>query len=153
MDDRKQLQALLERMEQSNDRQARYAKLQCVFSAVAAVCCLAVLVVVLTLLPRLQGMTDQMQTVLTNVEQVSDQIAAADVEGVMQNLEAVTQQMAQADLGGIAEDVSKLVQTSQTGLEDAMEKLNAIDLETLNQAIEDLAAVVRPLANFFGRGN
>jgi hypothetical protein len=32
-----------------------------------------------------------------------------------------------------------------------MEKLNAIDFETLNKAIEDLGKVIKPLADFFGR--
>jgi hypothetical protein len=36
-------------------------------------------------------------------------------------------------------------------VEEALDKLNGIDLDTLNRAIADLAAVVEPLANFFNR--
>ena len=47
-----------------------------------------------------------------------------------------------------------LVSDSQTGLTEAMNKLNAIDIDTLNKAIESLADVIEPLAklsNIFGK--
>ena len=34
-----------------------------------------------------------------------------------------------------------------------MEKLNTVDFETLNKAIEDLSKVIEPLAKFFGMFN
>ena len=37
----------------------------------------------------------------------------------------------------------------QQSLEQTMEKLDSIDTEKLNQAIDDLSAVVEPLAKFF----
>ncbi len=151
MEETKDLQELLERMEKSNQEQAKYARLQCIFSAAAAVCCIAVLVVVLSLLPQVHTAAKKIDTVLTNVEQVSQELAQADIAGVMTDLEEVTRQMAAADLDGLADGVSDLVSTSQTSVEEALDKLNAIDLETLNKAIQDLATVVEPMAKLLGR--
>ena len=35
----------------------------------------------------------------------------------------------------------------------SLDEINSINIEQLNQAIDDLSSVVRPLAQFFGRGN
>lgn len=151
MEENKQMQELMLRIEQSNRKQEKYAKWQCVFSAVAAVSCIAALVILGGMLPRLGAIVDQAETVISDVQQVSSQLARADWEGLTADLEEVSQQMADANLGGIAQDVDNLVQSSQSGLEEALGKLNAIDLETLNKAISDLSDVVEPLARFANR--
>jgi hypothetical protein len=46
------------------------------------------------------------------------------------------------DLGAMVQNVDELVVTTREGL-------GAIDFKMLNQAIEDLADVVEPLAKFF----
>lgn len=147
MEDNKEMMALLERLEKAEQKQVRFARLQCIFGAVAAVCCLVVVIAVLVLLPQAETAMGQVNAVLENVEQVSQELAAANIGGVLSDLEVVAGQMAQADLAGIADDVSELVRSSQTGVEDALGKLGAIDLDTLNKAIQDLATVVEPLAN------
>ena len=151
MEEKKEMREFMERMEESNRQQALFAKLQCLFSVIAAACCIAILVAVLGILPQVKNTVKQVDAVLTNVETVSGQLAETNVSAVMDNLEDVTAQLAEADLGGMAEEVGELVHTSQSSVEEALAKLNEIDLETLNKAISDLAAVVEPLANFFGR--
>lgn len=151
MEETKELYALLERMERAGQKQIRYARLQCVFSAVAAVCCAAALVLVAGLLPKLDAIARQADVVMQDVQQVSSQLAQADWEGMISDLEQVGAQIAQADFGALTQEVSTLVQSSQSGVEEALGKLNSIDLDTLNRAIADLAAVVEPLAKFFGR--
>lgn len=71
------------------------------------------------------------------------------METVLENLETVTDQMADMDLATMVKNVDDLVVTSQAGVEQAMDQLNAIDFNTLNRAIDDLADVVDPLAKFF----
>ena len=39
--------------------------------------------------------------------------------------------------------------TSADGLVETLEKINAIDFDALNKAIQDLSAVIEPLAKFF----
>jgi len=126
----RELQELLERLDESNRKQAKYAKWQCILSVLAAISCLGLFVLVCTLMPQVEALTIQMETVLTNLEVVTDQLAGMD-------------------LGSMVENVDELVTTSQAGVEQAMKQLQEIDFNTLNKAIKDLADVVEPLAKFF----
>lgn len=123
MEEKKELQELLERLDESNRKQANYAKWQCVFSVAAAISCVGLFVLIWTLMPEVRNLTRQMETVLAN-------------------LELVTTQLAGMDLGAMVQNVDELVVTTREGL-------GAIDFKMLNQAIEDLADVVEPLAKFF----
>ena len=130
-----EMQALMEKIEKSNRQQVNFARIQCIFSVVAAVCCLLLLLTVAKIVPdirelsgEISGIAAQAETVLTNLETVSDELAAADLEGLVT-------------------DVDSLVASS-------LEKISAIDIETLNKAIKDLAEVIEPLAkvaNIFGK--
>jgi len=130
MEDKQELKELLERLDQSNRQQAKYARWQCIFSIASAVCVVGLFVLVYTLMPQVQELTTQTEVVLTNLAEVTDQLAGMD-------------------LGTMVENVDELVVTSQAGVEQAMNTLNAIDFDTLNQAIEDLSNVIEPLAKFF----
>lgn len=48
-------------------------------------------------------------------------------------------------------NVDALAVSSQTGMEQIVEKIGALDIETLNEAIQNLADAVAPLANFAKR--
>ena len=115
-------------------KQVRYQKLQCIFSGIAAISCVAVLAVFGMLLPKASEMTARLDKVLTN-------------------LESVTQQLSDADLVGMVDSVDTLVTTSQSGVEQVIEEFNSIDFNSLNKAISDLGDVVEPLANFFNLFN
>lgn len=78
---------------------------------------------------------------------------AEDAKFVMDNLDTVTWELANADLGSMVENMGTLASDSQAIVEAAIAKLDAINFEALNRAIEDLADIVEPLAkvsNFFG---
>ena len=130
MEDKKELQELLERLDQSYRQQAKYARWQCIFSVAAAVCCVGLFVLVYHLMPEVRSLTNQMETVLTNLELVTDQLAGMD-------------------LGSMVRNVDDLVVTTQEGVEQTMNQLNAINFEELNRAIRNLSDVVEPLAKFF----
>ena len=72
-----------------------------------------------------------------------------ELDTILTNLDTVTRELAQADLKGMVADVDSFVTTGQGAVEQVTEKLDIIDFETLNRAIEDLADVVEPLARFF----
>lgn len=124
-----------------DNKQARLAKLQCILTGVAAACCLGVFILVCTLMPRVYGLAGRMETVTGQLE--------GRMDDILTNLDDVTKELAQADLAGMVENVDTLATTSQSAVEHATEKLDTIDLDTLNKAIKDLAAVVEPLARFF----
>ena len=136
-----EMQTILEKLEKSNRQQVRSARLQC-FSFLAAVCCLLLLLTVAKIVPDIKELSGEISGI------------ALQAESVLTNLETVTQELAAADLEGLVTDVDGLVSVSQAGVENAVEKMNAIDIETLNKAIEDLAKIVEPLAkvpSLFGR--
>ena len=125
-------------------KQTAYARIQCLFAVIAAVCCLVLLVKVWSFLPVLSNVAQQAQEL---THQAS--IVAQQAESVMGDLQTVAEGLAEADLPGMAEDVNSLVSTSQTAVQNATEKLDAIDIQTMNQAIKDLADVVKPIADLF----
>ena len=130
------------------DQQQRFAKWQCILTGVAAACCLGIFILVCTLMPRVYGLVEQTETVLTDLEAVTGQLEG-QMDVILTNLDEVTQELAQADLAGMVKNVDTLATTSQSAVEHATEKLDTIDLDTLNKAIQDLADVVEPLARFF----
>ena len=81
---------------------------------------------------------------------VEDVVAEVDVvsagESVLSDLEQATRQLSVMDFAGMVENVETLVTTAQESLEQTMGKLNSIDFNTLNKAIEDLAKVVEPMS-------
>ena len=130
---------LLERMEQTNKKQVFYARLQFLFTVVAALCCVVLLLSGMSVLPKLQETAVQAEAVLTNLETVTTELANVDLNSMVQNVDA------------LVTDVDGLVGTSQLGVEQAMEKLNAIDFDALNEAIKDLSDVIDPIARFFNK--
>ena len=133
-----EMRTLMEKLEKSNRQQVRSARLQCFFSFLAAVCCLLLLLTVAKIVPDIKELSGEISGI------------ALQAETVLTNLETVTEELAAADLESLVTNVNGLVATSQTGVEQAVDKLNAVDMETLNKAIEDLAKVVEPLAKLAG---
>ena len=139
METNPEMQELMAKLEKASRQQVRYARLQCFFAVLAAVCCCAMLLAVLSVVPQ--------------VEQIALQIRdlGTQAETVLGNLEAVTSELAQVDLGSMVSNVDSLVADSQEGVKQALDKLGELDIRSLNQAIADLSAVVKPLAEFFSK--
>lgn len=96
MDGNKEIQALLTKIEDTNRRQLRTARIQCIFTVLIALCCIALMVLAVSIKPQVESLLTQLETTLTNLEQFGE-----------------------------------------------------IDIDALNRAIENLADVIEPLANFF----
>ena len=152
-----QLAEILERMEQESKKQVFYAKIQCIFSVIAAVCCMVLLILGFKFMPQIQTLADRADVVLTNLETVTEELATVDLSGLedviaelaevdLSGLEEVVGEMAAMDLDSIVDHIDGLVAASHKGIDDTMGKLNSINFETLNKTIEDLSAVVERLA-------
>jgi len=137
MEDERKLQELLEKIELSNRRQARCAAVQLIFTAVTMIAFLALLMTVINILPQLQEMVEQAETVLGNLEAVTNELANADLTGMVKNIDT------------IVDNVNDLVSTSQDGVTQAVQKINGINFDALNDAIKDLSDVIEPIAKFF----
>ena len=122
-------QILLEKIEKQTRQQALITKILCVFCAVILISMLVLTFFVVNAAGQITELAEQ-------------------AKFVMDNLDVVTWELANADIGGMIENMGALTTDSQAIVEEAMSKLNAINLDALNQAIEDLANIVEPLANF-----
>ena len=80
-------------------------------------------------------------------------------------VDAVVGELASVDFAGMAERVDALVAQSSASMEEAMEGLDTgladlhralavlegVDLQSLNESIASLSAILEPLARLFGR--
>lgn len=136
--DQKMLQ-LLERLENANRKQVLYARAQFIFTVVAAISCVVLLLIGMKVLPRLQEAAVQAETVLQNLETVTTELAKSDLSGMVENVDT------------LVSNVDGLVTSSQAGVEQTLEKIKAIDFDALNDAIKDLSDVIDPIAKFFNK--
>ena len=146
---------LLLKLEKSSRQQALLGKILCVLCAAVLICSLVMTVAVTGAASQLMAVVTPLQNVAGQIEDVAGQVQAmtGQAETIMDNMEVVTQTLADADLGTMVENVNVLAAESQSVVSDAMEKLDTIDIDTLNKAIQDLSDVVEPLAKvskFFG---
>ena len=132
MDHNQEMLELLRKIEKSNRQKNVTNVIMCVFMLAAAASCVFIGLMVFRLMPQVNGLLGQLETVLTDLEQTTGQLAALDLESMVTNMDS-------------------LAVYAQESLQQTMEKLDTIDFETLNKAIEDLAKVIEPLAKFFGR--
>ena len=142
MEENKEMLELLRKIERSNRIQTYSGYVRCALMLVCAVCMAALVMMVCRMLPQINEILGQAKLAMTQIQTV------------LTNLEQTTNQLAQVDLESMVSNVDALVVTGQQSLQESMVKLNGIDFEALNKAIEDLAAVIEPLANMtrvFGR--
>ena len=134
MDNQAQIQKLLEKMEENSRKQLFYSRVQFLCTLALTVCCALLLLRIRQFLPQLE-------------------LLAAQAEQVLSNLEVITGELQKLDMVQMVENINSLVTSSQVGMEEALGAINEIRFDTLNQAIEDLAAVVEPMADFLKRLN
>lgn len=144
MDDNRQLQEVLQQIQENSRKQTRYARLQCLFSLVAVLCCAALLVVAIGMIPQVEQALEEV-----DILAVQAKTLAGQAQTVLGNLETVTEELAEADFSTMVQNMDDLVLTSQEGVSKALEKMEAMDIEALNKAVANLAAVVEPMAKFF----
>lgn len=132
----KEFRAWMIDIEKENSIQAKEAKKQTGLVRLTAICTVLLLLVIaaagVLLVPRALKLMDETEVLVQDLQQVTEELTAADLPGAVNNL-------------------NQLAIESQAGVTQAMEKLNGVDMETLNQSIQDLQAVVGPLAKLFGR--
>lgn len=107
-------------------------KKQLFYNRVIAVLLLVFVLVLLCLLPSMLRTLKTAEATLINAN-----------EAVLQAKDAIEQ--AETTL----EDVSKFANEGTKGLTESLEKIQSIDIDSLNKDIENLGAVVEPMAKFF----
>ena len=137
MEENKEMLELLKKIEEGSRKQLLYTRIQCIATAVAVACFAGIYFLIRELLP-------QISAIITEIPGV-----VAQMEVVLSNLEIVTTELTAVDFAGMIEGVNDLVATGQAGLAETVSKLNSIDFEALNKAINTLTQVIDPLAKFF----
>ncbi|MCR4587340.1 MAG: hypothetical protein K5682_02925 [Lachnospiraceae bacterium] len=72
---------------------------------------------------------------------------------ISENLDHVSTELVEANIGETLKNFDTLITDAGTDMTGAMEKINSIDIETLNESIQKLDEVVTPMSEFFGRFN
>ena len=142
MEENKETLELLRKIERSSRMQTYSGYVRTGLMLVCAVCMAVLVVMVFRLMPQINEILAQAQHAFNQVGTVLDY------------LEQTSYQLSQVDLQGMVSNVDGLVTTGQQSMETTMEKLNSIDFDALNKAIQDLSAVTQSLANvtrIFGR--
>ncbi len=129
-------QAVMKKIEASNAGQEKYARKQYRMSQVTAAASLLILAIVVyaavTLIPKAN-------------------VTFQNLNLIMEDLQDISAQLAQSDLDQMLTNVDHLVVTSEQSVQEAVKRLESIDIDSLNQAIHNLNDTVTPLANFFKR--
>lgn len=114
---------LLEEMKKLNKKALMHQR-------VMSVLMLVFVIVVVSLLPTVVTTLDTAKSTLIHMNE-----AITQMEGAL------------TEVGTLATEAG----TAMDGMEKALENINGIDIQSLNQAITDLGEVVEPMANLFGR--
>ena len=141
MENNEKLLALMEKMEENSRKQLLFTKVLSGLTSLVLVFALVLVSYLCSAAGYVQELAGQLTGIVNQVTGIADQAVI-----VLDNLKTVTNELAQVDLNSMIADVDELVGSSQSAVEDALGKINTIDIDTLNQAIKDLAAVVEPLA-------
>ena len=98
-----------------------------------------------------EGLTSAVNDLTRGLEDV-------DLAETVKALDEVSRQLQEIDWIGLNDDLGELLVQAEASLADAQEaltktseSLDALDIETLNEAISDLKTVIEPLANFTSR--
>ncbi len=148
--DLKVIAELLQEIRNENSREMKYAKTQmrlAVFTSLASLIIIMIVAIGMAfIVPRVLVLANQADVILQRTNDLMTQ-----AETVMNNMEQVTTELAKADITGMLEDVNSFVETSQESMGEAMKKVTDIDINSLNKAIKDLGTIVAPLAKLLGR--
>ena len=134
------MKALLDDIREQNEIERTYLKKQlnmmkALMFAMAGIF-LILLVSVGVLVPKLTTTLDNANVALEQISYMAEQIVttAEQVDDVFDSVET-------------------LVGESSEGVTQALENMNSIDFNKLNQSIDDFNKVISPLSSFFGRFN
>jgi hypothetical protein len=84
--------------------------------------------------------------ILTNLNSISDELAKVEFVEMTESVTTIAVEGTESIDYAMEE-----LDTALTGLDEALNTVTAIDVEKLNKSIEDLSAIMGPLAALFGR--
>ena len=101
---------------------------------------------------------NQISQTVVKVDQIVDdvsvptaELANVDWNEITTELETITRELSTVDWNKLSNDIGETAVQAQESMKVAGEAVEAMDIETLNEAIADLKAIVEPLAKLFGK--
>lgn len=129
---------LLETLVKNSQKQLFYSRIT---AAAVLVVAAAVVICLIILVPAVMKTVSEANAIMV---QASDTISLADTA-----IESITEMS--GSITTMGNNMDNFVTENAESVAEVMEKLDSVDFEGLNGAIEDLGNVVEPLANFFGK--
>lgn len=150
MEENKELLLAIRELTEENRKQQTLLEKQCRATrtlGILLVCLVAVVGIALfTLLPKITATLEGFDTTLN------------ELNVVVENTQIITEELKTADINGTIHSLSDtlnsvngLVEDSADSLTASLKKLEDLDIDTLNKAIQGLYKVVNPLSSLFGR--
>lgn len=115
-----------------DNREKRDFILKLIIAVCSALTFLVIMVVAIVVVPKAVNLMNTAQRTLDNLETVSEDLKALELAEAIKNIED--------DTARAMADVS-----------DAMDQVEKLDVETLNQSIQELKQSTEELSNLFGR--
>lgn len=125
-------------MAQTEKSQLKYQKLSFIMSMLSAIFTGAVLIIVICMVAY----------VVPKVNTIYDSTMVS-----LNNLEYLTTELKEADLGGTVDNINTLTIQATDDMSRTVERIDSVDLEKLNEAIDNLNETVKPMAEFFEERN
>ena len=150
MEENRELLLAIRELTEENRKQQTLLEKQCRATrtlGVLLVCLVAVVGIALfTLLPKITATLEgfdttlnELNVVVENTQIITEELKTADIEGTIHSL------------SDTLNSVNGLVEDSADSLTASLKKLEDLDIDTLNKAIQGLYKVVNPLSSLFGR--
>ena len=146
-DDHTLLVELVKSQRQSSTRQMIASIFVVVIALIMAVAVAVIVPKAMSLMSDLQASLGQINTLVSeaqeSVEKIDDMLV--EIQPTVDSLGGAIE-----NIDGMVGNLDSMITDNSENLKAAIEKMNGIDFDTLNQAIAELEATVQPFANFFG---
>lgn len=174
--DIKALAKILMEVKKDNEKREVLVKRQCYAAICSAALCLILVISILIagskFMPTVYQLANDATVLINNtndliaqtndavknandvIQSTTDIIAQTDsiiaqTDAVVANLDTITSDLASIKIQETMDNVNQLVIQSGENMDAAFAQVEAIDIESLNQAITDLQAVIQPLSKLF----
>lgn len=154
-EDRQQMQAqsgesmedLLRQILEADKKEVRYAKMAAIFTfGLFVILLAAAIIIVPKVVTTLASVNNTLITVGKTIETANGTIEQAN--GAIDGINTMTSSITET-----SDNMNSMLTDNAEVLTDAVEKMNNIDFEGLNQAIQDLQDAVGPFATFMKKFN
>lgn len=138
---------LLKDIKDETEQQKIYVKKRLIISYVTCSVSLLILIVcALVVVPRVVSVCNQASDIIAKSSTLLDETST-----IAENIKSISDDLSELELEKTFYDMGNLVNSSEKTVSAALDKIDSIDVETLNKSIKDLSTVVSPLARLFGK--